>query len=122
MTGERLGGALALGMAGLGVAACVAPGPTSALYGVPQGRADRDGQAWVRAAGLRDLGLAAALGVLLAERAPRAAGVVCAATACVAIADGTNLIATRGASPLPLVVHASGVAVGLLAAWALISR
>lgn len=118
--GEGLAGAFAVGMTGLGVVACVAPGPISGLYGVPQ--ADAYGRAWVRAAGLRDLALAGAIGALLADRSPRAAGVVCVVSGCVAIADAANVLATRGPRPIPHAVHLSGVGVGLLAGLALLRR
>jgi hypothetical protein len=114
MIGTLLAWLLTIGMALLGVVACLAPRPTSALYGVPQD--DRAGFVWVRAAGLRDLGLAAALAVFLAQGWPEAAATLSLATALVAVGDFAGVLALRGsAAALQLSVHASGVALGLAA-------
>src|SRR5687768_12882554 len=103
MIGSWLGWMFTIGMVGLGVSACAAPRPTSALYGVPQ--ADDGGRAWVRAAGLRDLGLSLILGWFLISGAYDAAAVVTIATGLVAVTDVVNVVVTRGLTPvLPLVV------------------
>jgi hypothetical protein len=118
MLGFTLAWLLALGMALLGVLACALPVPTSRLYGSPQ--QDRWGIAWVRAAGLRDLGLALALAIFLGSGAPRAAAVIALATALVAGGDFASIAALRGrTAPLPLLVHASGIAMGAASAAAL---
>jgi hypothetical protein len=110
--GIVLGWLLTLGMALLGILACLLPAPISHLYGAPQ--SDARGIAWVRAAGLRDLGLSLALAVFLAVGAGRAAGVVAFATALVALGDFASISALRGRDAwLPLVVHASGIAMGI---------
>ena len=120
MTGFVLGWLLTLGMALLGVVACVQPLPISHLYGAPQW--DPSGVAWVRAAGLRDLGLSLALAIFLSVDAPRAAAVVALATALVATGDFASILVLRGrAAALPLTVHASGIAMGIASA-ALLSR
>jgi len=115
MIGSALGWALMLGMTALGLAACAFPLPVSDLYGAPQ--RDRVGAAWVRAAGLRDLGLSLALAAFLASGARGAAGMVALSTALVALGDFSSVFALRGrAAALPLAVHFSGIAVGLGAA------
>jgi hypothetical protein len=100
-------------MAALGAVACAIPIPISSLYGMPvDGTA---GAVWVRAAGLRDLGLAAALAVFLSHGEASAAGTVALATAGIALGDFAGIAAARGRSALlPLSVHFSGIAMGLL--------
>jgi hypothetical protein len=119
VTGFVLGWLLAIGMAALGVVACLAPGLASALYGVPEDQPA--GRAWVRAAGLRDAGLAVALAACLAQGWTGAAGAPCLATALVAIADVANVVAHRGRAVPQLVTHASGIALGLAAGGLLLS-
>ena len=114
MLGTWLAWLFTIGMTGLGVSACAAPRPTSALYGVPQH--DVAGWAWVRAAGLRDLGLAGMLAWFLLQGAHDAAAVVSIGTGIVAITDFTNVVSLRGLKPLlSLGVHLSGIALGILA-------
>jgi hypothetical protein len=113
--GLVLGWLLTLGMALLGFVASVWPAPISHLYGAPQH--DPFGTAWVRAAGLRDLGLSFSLAIFLSVSSPRAAAVVALATALVAIGDFSSILALRGRSAaLPLAVHFSGIAMGLASA------
>jgi hypothetical protein len=112
--GFWLAWAFAAGMALLGVGATAAPALCSALYGVPVGGPRPE--AWVRAAGLRDLGLAGALAAVLWAGDAGASSALCLATALIAAADLANVVATRGVHPIwPLGTHASGVAVGLAA-------
>jgi hypothetical protein len=111
--------AFCAGMAALGVVACAAPGAASALYGVPQH--DPGGHAWVRAAGLRDLGLSAVLGWFLATGRSDAAGAVLVATAAVAVSDVVNVVAVRGPPPLLTgAVHLSGIALGFATGFLLL--
>ena len=118
--GSVLGWLLAAGMALLGVLACFVPLPTSHLYGAPQ--TDANGAAWVRAAGLRDLALSAALAIFLAGSAPRAAAVIAFATALVAIGDFASVATLRGRDAwLPLSVHASGIAMGIASSVLLVT-
>jgi hypothetical protein len=113
--GFVLGWLLTLGMALLGFLACLWPAPVSHLYGAPQ--QESLGIAWVRAAGLRDLGLSLSLAIFLSAQSPRAAAVVALATALVAIGDFSSILALRGRSAaLPLGVHFSGIAMGLASA------
>jgi hypothetical protein len=108
-----LGWLFTLGMAALGAVACTLPIPISRLYGMPIDGAA--GAVWVRAAGLRDLGLAAALAVFLSSGDASAAGTVALATAGVALGDFAGIATARGrAALLPLSVHFSGIAMGLL--------
>lgn len=121
MFGTWLTWLFTLGMCGLGVAACVAPRPVSALYGVPEH--DPSGWAWVRAAGLRDLGLAAILVWFLGHGAHDAAAIVAIATGLVAVTDFANVVSLRGFSPvLALSVHASGIGAGILGGGLLLAR
>lgn len=114
MIGFVLAAALTGGMALLGVVATGAPRFASGLYGV---RAeDAAGAAWVRAAGLRDLGLALALAAFLVYGHPHSAAVLCIATGLIAVGDLANVVGTRGPRPLlPLGTHLSGIVGGLLA-------
>ena len=115
MVGIILGWLLTIGMTLLGVVTCIWPLPTSRLYGVPLD--DALGAAWVRAAGLRDLGIALALAILLCAGSLPAAAAVAFATGGVAVGDFTSVAALRGrAAALPLVVHASGVGMGFASA------
>jgi hypothetical protein len=112
MIGLVMTAAFALGMAALGVVASLLPRPASRLYGVPVDTPSA--AAWVRAAGLRDLGLATALAVLLLHGQLSAAGVVSIATGLVAVTDVVNVVGARGPSPIwPLGTHLSGIAVGV---------
>jgi len=121
MTGILLGWLLMLGMAALGAAACILPIATSRLYGMPvDGIA---GGIWVRAAGLRDLGLAAALAWFLSTSSGlQAAGIVALATAAIACGDFASIASARGrAALLPLAIHFSGIAMGVASGTLLMS-
>jgi hypothetical protein len=113
MIGFVMVAAFTLGMTLLGIVACLAPRFASHLYGVPVQRPE--GAAWVRAAGLRDLGLSAALAVFLLDGQLPAAGAVSIVTGLVAVTDLVNVVGTRGPWPiLPLGTHLSGIAVGVV--------
>lgn len=121
MLGTWLTWFFTIGMTGLGVFACAAPRPTSALYGVPQH--DVAGWAWVRAAGLRDLGLAGMLAWFLIHGEHDAAAVVSIGTGIIAVTDFTNVVSVRGLGPvLSLAVHASGIGMGILGGILLLAR
>jgi hypothetical protein len=112
MVGRSLGWCMALGMVGLAVIAATAPGPTSRLYGIRQD--DAGGRAWVRAAGVRDAGLAGILGVSLARGDDAAAALTMGATAAIAVTDAANVLSHGMARPvLQLAIHASGILGGL---------
>jgi hypothetical protein len=119
MIGTALGALLAVGMFGLGAGACVAPRSFSSLYGAPQWGAG--GLALVRAAGLRDLGLAGILAVLLAMD-PVTAAIPAACAAAVAAGDLINVLTLRRRQGIPLATHLTGVAVGVAAAALLALR
>lgn len=120
MVGTLLVGAFALGMLGLGAAAALAPTFASRFYGVPS--AHPDARAWIRAAGLRDVGLAAAILAFAPLGDARAAAIVTLATVGIAVADVANVLGTRGPRPLwPLGTHLSGIVLGVAGAAALLS-
>ena len=112
MIGLLLVGLLTVGMAGIGVFACLFPRLASYLYGVPQ--EDADGRIWVRAAGVRDLGLVLLLVGFYARGWLEPMAWVAIATGLVAVADLASVLVRRGLLPLPALVHASGVATGIV--------
>lgn len=120
MFGTLLAWLFTVGMFALGVTACVAPRPTSALYGVPQH--EPGGLAWVRASGLRDLGLCLILGWFLTHGQADSAAVTAIATGLVAATDLLNVVSTRGLRPaLALAVHTSGIVAGIAAGGLLLA-
>ena len=120
MLANLIAWAFTAGLFLLGTAACLRPAQTSVLYGVRQ--QTPDGWAWVRAAGLRDIGLGGMLVALLMLGQREAAAIVCIGTGFIAVTDLLNVWLTRGPRPvLPLLVHASGIVVGGVAGLLLLT-
>jgi hypothetical protein len=111
-----IGWGLVLGMAALGVAAAAKPQAVSVVYGVPKGgMTGMTGNTWVRAAGMRDLGLAGILGSALARGDDPAAAAAMIATGAIAVTDLGNVVKVRGMMPAwPVAIHISGILGGLI--------
>jgi hypothetical protein len=102
----------------LGIGALIAPGISSAQYGLPT--TDRAALAFVRAVGARDLVLGIIVLLLLATRNRSALELVLGVSAIAAAGDALAVSGGRSdAGPEQLGVHAGGAA-ALLLAWQLV--
>ena len=113
MMGTEIGWVLAAGLAGVAAIGLLTPRRSARAYGV--GPTDTEGKALARAVMLRDLGLAATLGAALSTD-PRLAIVPAAATAAISAGDLLNVVATGRPRTVPVLVHLTGITLGVLAA------
>lgn len=113
MKGTDTGWVLAAGLAGVAAIGLFTPRKSARAYGV--GMTDFEGKALARAVKLRDLGLAATLGAALSTD-PRLAIVPAAATAAISAGDLLNVAATGRPRTVPVLIHLTGITLGVLTA------
>ncbi len=118
MIGSIVAGLGGFAFFALGIGALIAPGISSAQYGLPA--TDRTALALVRAVGARDLVLGIIVLLLLAARNRSALELVLGVSTLAAVGDAVAVTSGRSESgPRQLGVHVGGAA-ALLLAWQLV--
>jgi hypothetical protein len=118
MIGSIVAGLGGFAFFALGIGALIAPGISSAQYGLPA--TDRTALALVRAVGARDLVLGIIVLLLLAARNRSALELVLGVSTLAALGDAVAVTSGRSESgPRQLGVHVGGAA-ALLLAWQLV--
>jgi hypothetical protein len=115
--GYVLSGILAVAVAVMGGRYLLDPLPAAAGFGIPGEFGDRvHGSAWLAVKGSRDIALAIAIAITIANGAPRLLGWLLVALALIPVADGTIVLRSGGPKATAYGVHWATAAVMLIVA------